>query len=140
MWPSVAKIVPEHRLGTAYATMFTVQNYGLAAFFWGIGKVLDLSNPAVIKKLADARDALTTQGINAADVTIKIKQMQIAKELPYYNYTVPISMLVVLGVISIYLALMLKKADKKQGYGLEKPSGHRKEDIILEAENQANVE
>ncbi len=35
MWPSVAKIVPEHRLGTAYATMFTVQNIGLGAFFYG---------------------------------------------------------------------------------------------------------
>jgi hypothetical protein len=31
-------------------------------------------------------------------------------------------MLVVLGVISIFLAFMLKKADKKQGFGLELPS------------------
>ena len=26
------KIVAENRLGTAYATMFTIQNYGLEAF------------------------------------------------------------------------------------------------------------
>jgi len=32
-------------------------------------------------------------------------------------------MLVILGVVSIFLAYMLKKADKKQGYGLELPSG-----------------
>ena len=40
MWPSVAKIVAENRLGTAYASMFTVQNWGLGLFFWGIGALL----------------------------------------------------------------------------------------------------
>ena len=44
MWPSVAKIVPESRLGTAYATMFTVQNWGLALFYWLPGQVLESSN------------------------------------------------------------------------------------------------
>ncbi len=44
MWPSVAKIVKESRLGTAYASMFTIQNWGLLFFFWGIGAVLDLAN------------------------------------------------------------------------------------------------
>ncbi len=96
MWPSVAKIVPEHRLGTAYASMFTVQNWGLALFFWGIGKVLDLAN-------ADRLEA-----IRAGSAV--------------YDYTIPIAMLVGLGVFSIFLALMLKKADKKQNYGLELPS------------------
>jgi hypothetical protein len=32
-------------------------------------------------------------------------------------------MLVGLGVLAIILAFLLKKADKKQGYGLELPSG-----------------
>ena len=99
MWPSVAKIVPEHRLGTAYASMFTVQNWGLAAFFWGIGKVLDMSN------------ADRLEGIRAGTEV--------------YDYTVPISMLVVLGIVSIFLAFMLKRADKKQGYGLEQPSSQQ---------------
>ena len=97
MWPSVAKIVAESRLGTAYASMFTIQNYGLALFFWLIGKVLDVSNKGNI-------DAIR------------------AGEMPY-NYTVPILMLVFLGVVSIFLAFQLKKADVKQGYGLELPSG-----------------
>jgi len=101
MWPSVAKIVPEHRLGTAYASMFTVQNWGLAAFFWGIGKVLDVAN-------ADRLEAIR------AGTAV-------------YDYTVPISMLVGLGVISIFLALMLKRADKAQGYGLEEPSSKKSE-------------
>jgi len=97
MWPSVAKIVPECRLGTAYATMFTIQNWGLGGFFWGIGKVLDISN-------ADNMEA-----INAGTAV--------------YDYTTPILMLVFLGVISIFLAFMLKAADRKQRYGLELPSG-----------------
>ncbi len=97
MWPSVAKIVPESRLGTAYATMFTIQNIGLGAFFWGIGKVLDVSN------------AGNMEAINAGEAA--------------YDYTKPILMLVFLGVISIFLAFMLKRADVKQRYGLELPSG-----------------
>jgi MFS family permease len=97
MWPSVAKIVPESRLGTAYATMFTIQNWGLGLFFWGIGAVLDLSNKADL------------EAIRAGEKV--------------YNYTTPILMLVVCGVISIFLAYKLLKADRKAGYGLELPSG-----------------
>lgn len=96
MWPSVAKIVPERRLGTAYATMFTLQNWGLLIFFWGIGKVLDLVN-------ADKLDA-------------------IKKGHAHYDYTVPVLMLVLLGVAAIILAVLLKAADRRQGYGLELPS------------------
>ena len=97
MWPSVAKIVKESRLGTAYATMFTIQNYGLLFFFWGIGAVLDLANKKDLE-------------------TIRAGEMA-------YDYTVPIFMLVILGVISIFLALQLKRADAKQKFGLELPSG-----------------
>lgn len=101
MWPSVAKIVKESRLGTAYATMFTIQNWGLGLFFWGIGAVLDLVNKQDL------------EAIKAGEAS--------------YNYTVPIFMLVVLGVISIFLALQLKRADAKQKYGLELPSGQKPE-------------
>lgn len=103
MWPSVAKIVPENRLGTAYASMFTVQNWGLGLFFWGIGAVLDLANKNNL------------EAIRAGQMT--------------YNYTVPIFILVICGVISIFLAYQLKKADKKQGYGLELPSGQKTEKL-----------
>ncbi len=96
MWPSVAKIVPESRLGTAYSFMFTIQNWGLFFFFGGIGTVLDMVN-------ADKLDA-----IRAGDAV--------------YDYTIPILMLVVCGVISIFLSLKLKQSDRKQGYGLELPS------------------
>jgi hypothetical protein len=97
MWPSVAKIVSETRLGTAYATMFTVQNWGLGLFFWGIGAVLDLTNKSNLEAIR-------------------------AGEMPY-NYTIPILMLVGCGIIAIFLAFKLKQADRRQKYGLEFPSG-----------------
>jgi MFS family permease len=101
MWPSVAKIVKESRLGTAYASMFTIQNWGLLFFFWGIGAVLDLANKNDL------------EAIRAGDMS--------------YNYTVPIFMLVILGIISIFLAFQLRKADAKQKFGLELPSGQKPE-------------
>lgn len=119
MWPSVAKIVPKHRLGTAYAAMFTVQNWGLLAFFWGIGKVLDMVNPTVVSKLQEIRSGLEAQGLSNEVISQKMQEMRVLGEIPQYNYTIPIFMLVVLGIISIFLAFMLKKSDAKQGYGLE---------------------
>jgi MFS family permease len=119
MWPSVAKIVPENRLGTAYASMFTVQNWGLGAFFWGIGALLYKVNPQVVQKIGDVRERLLGQGLSGAEVGDKIKLMQLNGELPYYDYTWPILTLVVCGMISMFLAFQLKKADKEQGYGLE---------------------
>jgi MFS family permease len=119
MWPSVAKIVPKHRLGTAYAAMFTVQNWGLLAFFWGIGKVLDMVNPTVVSKLQEIRSGLESQGLSNEVISQKMQEMRVLGEIPQYNYTIPIFMLVVLGIISIFLAFMLKKSDAKQGYGLE---------------------
>jgi MFS family permease len=51
MWPSVAYIVKEQRLGTAYGLMTMIQNIGLALFNWMVGAVNDASgasaaNPA----------------------------------------------------------------------------------------------
>jgi len=41
MWPSVPKIIPENKLGTAYALIFWVQNIGLSLVPLLIGWVLD---------------------------------------------------------------------------------------------------
>ena len=43
MWPSVAYIVNEHRLGTAYALMGLIQQIGFFIFNWAIGKANDFS-------------------------------------------------------------------------------------------------
>lgn len=48
MWPSVPKIIPEKQLGSAFALIFWVQNFGL----WGIpllvGVVLNSTNPTIV--------------------------------------------------------------------------------------------
>jgi MFS family permease len=139
MWPSVAKIVPENRLGTAYATMFTLQNWGLGAFFYGIGKVLDVVNPEAVEleqTAAPLRDKLAVLSENikgsAEQIRAGVEQGLITGEEAevlnqadqiIFDYTTPILMLVFLGAISIVLSFLLKRADKKQGYGLELPSG-----------------
>jgi hypothetical protein len=96
MWPSVAKIVAEKRLGTAYASMFTVQNWGLGLFFWGIGALLDLVNKPNL------------EAIRAGEMT--------------YDYKIPILVLVLSGLVAMFLAFKLKQADRRQNYGLELPS------------------
>jgi len=122
MWPSVAKIVDKNRLGTAYAAMFTIQNWGLNLFFWGIGSVLHWVNPEVVQKIADAKETLTATGLGQEEVIRQVTEMQAAGTIPPYDYTIPILMLVVLGIISIFLAFALKRADKQQKYGLELPT------------------
>lgn len=97
MWPSVAKIVPESRLGTAYGLMFSIQNLGLWAFPILIGTVLDRSNPGVTAEVVASGQAV-------------------------YDYTNPILMLALLGVAGLLFAFLLKKEDKTSGYGLEQPN------------------
>lgn len=47
MWPSVPKIIPEKRLGTAYAVIFWIQNIGLLFVPLILGIVLNATNPDV---------------------------------------------------------------------------------------------
>jgi len=47
MWPSVAYIVDERRLGTAFGLMTMIQNIGLALFNWMIGAVNDAAGAGV---------------------------------------------------------------------------------------------
>jgi MFS family permease len=44
MWPSVAYIVNEHRLGTAYALMSLLQQIGFFVFNWAIGTANDVGH------------------------------------------------------------------------------------------------
>ncbi len=122
MWPSVAKIVPDRRLGTAYAAMFTIQNWGLGLFYKGIGTVLDWVNPEVVERIQQIRANFEAQGFTSTEIGVKMDELRKAGELPIYNYTIPILLLVGLGVISIFLAIALKKTSEKQGYKLELPS------------------
>lgn len=97
MWPSVPKIIPEKQLGTAYALIFWVQNWGLMGVPFLIGKVLD--NYCVTGQTV--RDGLT---VNT------------------YNYTLPMMIFTGFGVLALIFAFLLKAEDRKKGYGLELPN------------------
>ncbi len=94
MWPSVPKIIPMNKLGTAYALIFWVQNWGLMLVPMLIGSVLD-------------RYCITS----APGATVTT-----------YNYTLPMIIFAALGVLAIFFAFLLKKEDKVKGYGLEQPN------------------
>jgi len=94
MWPSVPKLIPERQLGTAYAMIFFIQNIGLGLVPLLIGWVLD--RYCVISEAG-------------AEVT-------------RYNYTLPMMIFTVFGVLALGVAIMLKSTDRAKGYGLELPN------------------
>jgi Na+/melibiose symporter-like transporter len=98
MWPSVPKIVEERYLGSAYALVFWIQNIGLMFIPWLVGVVLVAVNPGISERIQAGETGLT------------------------YNYTVPMLIFAGLGLVAILLGFMLKKEDKKKGYGLELPN------------------
>jgi hypothetical protein len=59
MWPSVPKIIPEKQLGTAYALIFWIQNWGLMGVPLLIGFVLSTSNPTVSQAKVTVKNAVT---------------------------------------------------------------------------------
>lgn len=92
MWPSVPKIIPENKLGTAYALIFWVQNWGLMGVPLLIGWVLD---------------TYCKTGVSETGSTT-------------YDYTLPMIIFTCFGVLALLIALLLKREDKKKGYGLQK--------------------
>lgn len=92
MWPAVPKIIPMKQLGSAYAIIFYIQNIGLSMVPVLIGSVIQ--NYATIE---------TAEGIT-------------------YDYTIPMTIFAVFGVVAVGVALLLKHIDKKEGYGLEEPN------------------
>ncbi len=197
MWPAIARIVGDNRLGSAYGFTFSVQNIGLFLFPILIGLVLDGTNPGVAtaqsvgaglsetkavvaeilgdeergmfdvpkapltqsekrERLEEARQAAerfaepdeagmeVVGGLSepfssryrearaiaaafAAEATLdNIRQQR--QELDradlgaVYNYTPAILMLALLGFAGMIFAVLLRRADRKQGYGLDLPS------------------
>ena len=59
MWPSVPKIIPEKQLGTAYALIFWIQNWGLMGVPLLIGFVLSTSNPTVSQAKETVKAAIS---------------------------------------------------------------------------------
>lgn len=97
MWPSVPKIIPEKQLGSAYALIFWVQNWGLMGVPLLIGWVLD-------------KYCIT--GTHLVD----------GAQVPSYDYTLPMMIFTGFGLLALGFALLLKAEDRKKGYGLELPN------------------
>jgi MFS family permease len=98
MWPSVPKLIPEKQLGTAYALIFYIQNWGLMGVPLLIGWILD-------------RYCIVSRTV-AAD----------GSPLVAYNYTIPMLVFMGFGILGLIFAFLLKAEDKRKGYGLELPS------------------
>lgn len=96
MWPSVAKIVSVNKIGTAYGTMFSLQNLGLFIVPIIAGLILDTTNP----------------GVSPEDL----------KNGAVLNYTPTMLMFACFGLLGMVFAFLLKKEDKTSGYGLDLPS------------------
>ena len=93
MWPSVPKIIPENKLGTAYALIFWVQNWGLMGVPYLIGKILD---KYCVTGYTDGK--------------------------PMYDYTLPMLIFTCFGILALIVSILLKIEDKKKGYGLQLPN------------------
>jgi MFS family permease len=98
MWPAVALIVRENRLGTAYGFMTWMQNLWWWTMTWVAGKVLDVTNPAVTPQTLEAGTGV-------------------------YDYTWTVLCFAALAIVAVVVAVSLKIADRgPRGYGLELPS------------------
>ena len=85
---------------------------------------------AVIRRLQQANISVlfVSHKLNEVlEISEQITNIKLSVEIPPYNYTIPIFMLVILGVISIFQAFQLRRADAKQRFELELPSGVKPE-------------
>jgi MFS family permease len=98
MWPSIPKIIPQKQLGTAFALVFWVQN-----------AVALMLVPAMIGKVLDTYCVTGTAVMDGQSITT-------------YNYTIPMIIFTAVGFTALLFAILLKREDKKKGYGLELPN------------------
>ena len=122
MWPSVPKIIPEKQLGSAYATIFYIQNWGLMGIPFIVGKVLDATNPKVVQAIKELNANLSAQGLNPDQIQAKITELKAAGEFPLYDYQQTWLIYVGLTFLALIFAFLLKIEDKRKGYGLELPN------------------
>ena len=99
MWPAVALIVEEKRLGTAYGLMTWMQNLWWWAMAVTAGWVLDRTNPGVTAETLQAGTGV-------------------------YDYTATVLTFTGLAVVALLMAFGLKRTDAgPDTHGLELPSG-----------------
>jgi predicted MFS family arabinose efflux permease len=94
MWPAVTKIVEPKKLGSAYALIFWLQNVGL------------MGVPLLINWVLNEYCIVGTQVLDGATIN-------------KYDYTTPMVIFAALSFTAILFALLLKREDKRKGYGIE---------------------
>lgn len=92
MWPTLARIIPENQLGSAYAFTFWLQNIGLMGVPYLIGWELNKYGETVV------------DGVK------------------HYNYTIPMLTFAVVSCIAVLLAVLLNLENKWKGYKLNSPN------------------
>ena len=96
MWPSVPKIIPFNKLGTAYSMIFWIQNWGLMGIPLLMGWVR--SRFVTGEMMVDGHMTTT------------------------YDYTWVMVIFAFLGVLALFMGFLLKRADAVKGYGLQLPN------------------
>jgi hypothetical protein len=120
MWPSVPKIVEERYLGSAYGSIFWIQNIGLLAVPILIGWTLTASNPGVgdsIKNFGDQTKEITVSSKMIDPVHEDINKLISANKGIAPNESVAAEM-EALGEINQYLAIS-RESIKKSIFRLE---------------------
>jgi MFS family permease len=95
LWAAIPLMVPENRLGTAFGVVGYIQNVGLMLFPWIAGKIADAHT---------------------------LRQVVDGKETQVVDYTSTLLLFASLGIAGLIFATLLKRADKKRGSPLERPS------------------
>ena len=83
MWPSVPKIIPESRLGSAYAMIFMIQNIGLMTFPILLGRVLDASNVGNTGNLNYTNPMILMVGCGVAALIVAFRLRSVDKKKSY---------------------------------------------------------
>ncbi len=122
MWPSVPKLLPEKQIGTAYALIFWIQNWGLMFIPMILGIVLQKSNAALVAQMETLRAGFVAQGLTNPEIAEKMNALKATGEVGVYDYSTTWLIFVGLTVLALVFAFLLKAEDKKKGYGLEQPN------------------
>jgi predicted MFS family arabinose efflux permease len=101
MWPAVAKIIPEQRVGTAYAITFWVQNWGITGVPMLVGWALN--HYCIVGKEEKLIDGML-------------------RPVTLYSFTLPMLIFACFGALAVVFALWLRREDARKGYGLERPN------------------
>lgn len=125
MWPSVPKIIPEKQLGSAYAVIFWIQNWGLMGIPFILGLVLNKTNPTISPLIADYKIKFAASGLSNGEIATKLDELKSAGTIPTYDYSTTWLIFIGLTILALIFAFLLKAEDKKKGYGLEEPNIQR---------------